>query len=109
MKVFELEVSGASYPLHVSELGGAKLFNGDRVMVSEHMRKMLTAHDAYLDEVAVHEMPSLEFGAWQRVAKLAPKPAATAKDEVVQPDVEKVARNMSMHDKPGRRHKSKTL
>lgn len=107
MKAIELEVTGNAYPIYVCELGMAKLSKGDRILVDEAMHKRLEAHAQYLDPVGTREVDSLASGGWQRVEGQAPKAAATAKDEPVQDDLAKVAQNMSMAGKPGRRNKNK--
>jgi hypothetical protein len=105
MKVFLLEVFGASYPLRITQLGSCQpLANGTRLRVSEGLMNALTngpfaAHLRMIESGVSNT--DLANGAWELVNSPAAQPAAT--------DLENVAQNMSMAGKPGRRQKTKHL
>ena len=106
MKVFVLEVSGAAYPLHITQLGHCRaLANGTRLRVTENLMKAL-ANGPFAPYLRVIEQAVVNTpmtGALEFVEQI------TAAASVDSMDVDQIARNMGMAGKPGRRHKTKNL
>jgi hypothetical protein len=99
MKAFEMEVHGAQHGLRVASFGGVELKNGARVLISQEMHPHLGALAPYLRHVATRDVVLLTHGSWELLVPVAPP---------VDPDtdLEKIARNESMADKPGKRQKA---